>query len=81
MKNVKIKSNAAIIAICLCVGAILFAGCDSDESADIIDTVGPCEQLECLNGGDAKKDVELGICRCICPAGYSGTNCETKNPE
>ncbi len=79
MKTFKTYLLSAIMTLSLCAGLMLFPGCHSDEDEDM-DKKDACEQLECLNGGNAIKDVELGGCRCICPAGYSGANCEIKNP-
>ncbi len=80
MKTFKNRLQPVLLAFCLCTGMIIFPGCNKDEDDDAMDKKNPCEQLECLNGGNAIKDVELGGCRCICPAGYSGANCEIKNP-
>lgn len=79
MKTFKTHLLSAILTFSLCAGMFTFSGCHSDEEEDILDK-DSCEQLECLNGGNALKDVEFDTCRCICPSGYSGANCETKNP-
>lgn len=78
MKTFKTPVLSAVLTFSLCAGMLTFSACHSDDTEDI-DDKDACEQLECLNRGNAIKDVELGGCRCICPAGYSGTNCETKN--
>jgi hypothetical protein len=79
MKTIKTKLVSAIVAFSLCAGMLTFSACKSDEEDDMIDDT-PCAQLECKNGGNAIKDVEFDTCRCICPTGYTGANCETKKP-
>ena len=37
----------------------------------------PCLFFLCENGGT--KTVVRGACECLCPAGYSGSRCETSN--
>ena len=80
MKTVKTKLVSAILTFSLCAGMLTFSACkDDDEEEDMIDD-NPCAQFECKNGGIAIKDVEFDTCKCICPAGYTGVNCETKKP-
>ena len=80
MKTFKTQLLSATLTFSLCAGMLTFSACKSDdEEEDMIDD-SPCAQLECKNGGNAIKDVEFDTCRCICPAGYSGANCEIKNP-
>ena len=79
MKTRKTNFVSAILSFSLCLGMILFPSCESDDGEDDIVNDAPCGQLECQNGGEAILDVEFDKCRCICPAGYSGENCETKN--
>lgn len=35
----------------------------------------PCQNLNCQNGGQCVND--LGVYRCSCQAGWTGTYCET----
>lgn len=77
----KTRKNKLLTAFALCAGMLLFSGCDKDDDDDDMKDDNPCEQLECKNGGTAIRDVELGGCRCICPAGFSGENCEIQDPE
>lgn len=78
MKTSKKPFKLLFIAFLLCAGTLLFSGCDKDDDEDDMKDDNPCEQLECQNGGTAIRDVELGGCRCICPVGFSGENCETQ---
>ncbi len=80
MKTFKTHVLSAVLTFSLCAGLLTFSACDKDDEEDDMKNE-VCEQLECLNGGNAIKEVELGGCRCICPAGYSGVNCEIKNPD
>lgn len=80
MKTFKTYLPSALLTFGLCAGMALLPGCNKDEDEDAMDNGDPCEQLECLNGGNAIRDVEVGGCRCVCPAGYSGANCEIKSP-
>lgn len=79
MKTFKTNMLSAVLTFSLCAGMLTFSACDKDDDEDDMKDDNPCEQLDCLNGGNAIKEVELGGCRCICPAGYSGANCETEN--
>jgi hypothetical protein len=81
MKTKRNKLTSALVALALCAGMIIFPACDKDDDEDDMKDDDPCEQMECLNGGNAIRDVELGGCRCICPAGFSGENCEIQDPE
>lgn len=81
MKNLQNKLISALAALALCTGMLIFPGCDKEDDEDVLDKDDSCEQLECLNGGNAIRDVEFDTCRCICPAGYSGENCEIQDPE
>lgn len=81
MKTLRKQLKPALAALALCACMFILPGCDKDEDEDAMDKDDPCKQLECKNGGNAIRDVELGGCRCICPAGYSGENCEIQDPE
>lgn len=80
MKTTRNNLLTLIVPFTLCVSMTILPACKEDEEADMNDD-NLCEQQECLNGGSAIRDVELGGCRCICPAGYSGENCGIKDPE
>lgn len=81
MKTFRTHSLSFITTLILCAGMILLPGCNKDEDEDAMDQGDPCAQLACQNGGNAVKDIEFDTCRCICPAGFSGANCEIKDPE
>jgi hypothetical protein len=75
MKAIKKNLKVAMLIFSICMGVLTFSSCSSDEEDSIVDDIA-CEQLECLNGGEAIVDIELKSCRCICPFGYTGENCE-----
>jgi hypothetical protein len=39
-------------------------------------TTSCCATLSCFNGGYCYKDQSTGNCKCQCPRGFTGTNCE-----
>jgi len=67
MKNLK-----SIIAICTV--AVMIASCEKDDNAPLNSSSTSCTTT-CLNGGTVNSN-----CGCDCPAGYTGTNCQTVVP-
>ena len=43
----------------------------------MINKVNPCYNNPCLNGGSCQATGSGNSYICICPAGYSGINCQT----
>lgn len=72
MKN-RNRLYTLILTFSLCASIGTLFSCGSDDDADV------CSNFECVNGGE--KIAGVDGCRCDCPIGYTGLNCQTKSPE
>ena len=69
MKNKMISALATLGLVSL----LSFSNCSSYDD----DATDPCDNLQCLNGGERKMYVDN--CFCVCPMGFTGKNCEIES--
>ncbi len=77
MKTIQNNAKRVMLFICLSMAVLSFSMCGSEGDDNNDGETGPCEHLECQNGGEAIVDVEFDGCRCNCPTGFTGEFCET----
>ena len=60
----------SVLLLCVLSMLLLFSSCKDNE-----ETMDPCVEMTCENGGEKVK-TSNATCECSCPPGYGGERCE-----